>query len=87
MGALWMLFWAYLVMAVAYLLISVYSRSVRKEKLEDAWDEGGQVGTRDDHVQRGLEAYDQSFRRKAIALVFLIPIVLIAGITILTNMR
>ena len=85
MGFLWFFLWAYLAMAVVYLLVSVYSRSVRREKLEDEWAEDGQPGPREDFVEKGLKAYDQSLRRKVIALVFLIPIVLMALITYIQN--
>lgn len=78
-------------LTVIYFSISIYSRSVRKEKLEDAFDaehpDGGTAGERDAFVSDGLKAYDSSIRPKLIGLVYVVPTVVVAAIayTINTN--
>ncbi|KAJ54983.1 hypothetical protein ACMU_14585 [Actibacterium mucosum KCTC 23349] len=79
-----------LAMAVLYVVISIYSRSVRRERLEKDADVKIAEGTlaesaRDGFIEDGMAAYEASPRRKLIALVFLIPFVVIGLVTYLTN--
>ena len=75
----------FIVLTVIYVCLSFYSRSVRKSKLKKKWHEGKQLVDRDTFVQRGLERYDGSIRRKLILGVYVVPIVVIAVIIYLTN--
>ncbi|MHC0053498.1 hypothetical protein [Actibacterium sp. D379-3] len=70
---------------ILYLLVSVYSRSVRREKLENRADEliaGGDLDAagRDAYIEDGMRAYETSLRRKLIAGVIVVPVV---GVVIL----
>jgi len=71
----------FLFLAVVYLLVSVYSRSVRREKLEKHWDAEVNEGDRDAYIADGMKEYEHSLRRKLIVLVFIIPI-LVVGFTV-----
>lgn len=62
-------------MTVVYVLVSVYSRSVRREWLEKKFDAGGVPGDRDTYIAQGMQAYEQGLRRKLIWLVYIIPAV------------
>jgi len=67
------------VLTVVYLLVSIYSRSMRREKLEKAWDtdparEGAAKDERDAYIEAGMEAYRHGLRRKLIWLVYVIPL-------------
>jgi len=69
---------AFVILTVVYLLVSIYSRSVRREKLEKGWDtdparEGASKADRDAYIEAGMEAYRGSLRRKLIVLVYIIP--------------
>ena len=75
----------FVVLTVIYVSLSFYSRSVRKSKLKKKWHEGKQLVDRDTFVQRGLERYDGSIRRKLILLVYVVPLVAIGAIIYLTN--
>ncbi len=75
----------FVVLTVIYVSLSFYSRSVRKSKLRKKWYEGKQLVDRDTFVQRGLERYDGSIRRKLIMGVYVVPVVVIAVIIYLTN--
>ena len=72
-------------LSVVYLLVSIYSRSIRREKLEDRWDRDNE-GKDDDaartsFIEDGMRDYEQGLRKKLIWLVFVIPMV-IMGITV-----
>ncbi|TNF20890.1 MAG: hypothetical protein EP318_09205 [Rhodobacteraceae bacterium] len=75
----------FVVLTVVYVCLSLYSRSVRRDKLEAQWDEEGMQGDRDAFVEAGLKDYDGSLRRKLILGVYVVPITLIAAIIYFTN--
>lgn len=74
-----------IVLTVIYVCLSFYSRAVRKGKLRDKWDAGLRKVDRDTFVQRGLEKYDGSIRRKLILGVYIVPVVVVGVIIYLTN--
>lgn len=77
------------VLTVIYLCISWYSRSVRREKLENEWGEQNPGNTdmqaRDAFVDAGLLHYESSLRKKLILLIFIIPPIVIAFVVYMTN--
>ena len=75
----------FIVMTVFYFLISIYSRSIRKEKLENRWLEEGGTGDRDAYVKEGLKKYDASMRPKLILLVYVVPTVVVGVILYVTS--
>ena len=86
MGLIRLVVFGFVALGIIYLSISIYSRSVRREKLEDEYDENPVAGmTRDAYVQKGVEAYNKSFRPKLIGLVFVIPPLVVAAIIYVTN--
>ena len=73
---------AFVVLTVVYLVVSIYSRSMRREKLENAWDsdparEGAAKDERDAYIRSGMEAYRHSLRRKLIILVYILPMAVV----------
>lgn len=78
----------FVLMSVVYFSVSLYSRSVRREKLENRWAEshpGGETEGRDAYVQEGMEEYEKGFRKKLIFLVYIIPTAAIIATLYLTN--
>lgn len=75
----------FVVLTVIYVSLSLYSRGVRRDKLEAEWDEEIREGDREAFVRNGLKEYDQSLRRKLILGVYVIPIALIGTIIYFTN--
>lgn len=73
------------VLTVAYLGLSLYSRLRRRAKLVAHWNRKGLTGDRDAFIRRGLAKYDHSFRRKLILAVYIVPLGLIAIIIYYTN--
>ena len=75
----------FIVLTVIYVSLSFYSRSVRRTKLRQKWDEDIRRGARDAFVRRGLKIYDRSLRRKLLWGVYIVPVVTIALVIYLVN--
>ncbi len=73
------------VLTLVYIGISLYSRSVRRGKLEAEWDDEDMTGDRDVFVEQGLRDYDGSLRRKLILGVYVVPVLLMGLIIYLVN--
>lgn len=86
MGFIRLLVFGFLGLSVVYLSLSVYSRSVRREKLEKQWDAEKPHGvTREVFVKKGIEEYNSGLRPKLLLLVYVVPTVVVATIVYLTN--
>lgn len=81
-----LLFVLLIVLSVVYAVLSLYSRQVRRRKLAERWDSKEVLTVdRDTFIERGLQKYDRSFRRKLILGVYVVPLTLIAVIVYVTN--
>lgn len=78
-----------IVMGVAYFMVSMYSRSVRREKIEDEWDEnpanGDDKPARDAYIAKGMKEYEGSVRKKFIWLIFILPTIAVFALIYLNN--
>jgi hypothetical protein len=84
-GWIRLLLLALVVLSVVYLLVSVYSRSVRRERLEERFDAGGVEGDRDDYIAKGMAAYEKGLRKRLIWLVVILPLVAMAATVYFVN--
>jgi Ca2+/Na+ antiporter len=75
----------FIVCTILYVVLSLYSRSVRKGKLREWWEEEGRPGDLDTYIEKGLEEYDGSLRRKLILGVYVVPFSIVAAIIYFTN--
>lgn len=79
----------FIIMSVFYVLISIYSRSVRREKLEESWKEenpeGDDIHARNAYIESGMREYEGSLRKKLIWLVYVIPTIVVCLLIYLTN--
>lgn len=77
-------------LTVIYWSVSLYARSVHREKLENDFDTANagtaDAGARDAFVAKGMQAYQSSLRPKLIGLVYIIPVVAVAVTIYLINM-
>lgn len=91
MGFIKLVVFGFIGLSIIYLSVSVYSRSVRKERLEKKFDaehpDGGEEGARDAFISEGMNAYNNSIRPKLIGLVYVVPTVVIGAIIYLINMN
>ena len=77
----------FLALTVVYVCVSLYSRSVRLEKLEKQWDADpqGDAAARRAFLDRGMAEYRSSLRRQLILLVYVVPAVVIGVIMYMIN--
>lgn len=75
----------FIVLTVIYVSLSLYSRSVRKSKLAEWWEEEGRPGDREAYIEAGLKEYEGSLRRKLIWGVYIVPVTVVALIIYFTN--
>lgn len=85
MGLLRLIVIGFVVLTVIYICLSLYSRAVRRSKLETEWDNEGMTGDRDAFIERGLQDYDGSLRRKLIWGVYIVPVTLVAILIYVIN--
>jgi hypothetical protein len=86
MGLVRLVVFGFLFLSIIYLSLSGYSRSVRREKLENEWDEDKPEDvSRDEFVKNGIVDYNNGLRPKLLLLVYVVPTALVAAIVYLTN--
>ena len=71
-------FFLYLGLTVAYFLTAIYSRSVRREKLEKEWDtdpanEGLPQADRVAFIEAGMIDYETGLKKRLLWLIYVIP--------------
>lgn len=84
-GFLRLAIFGFIALTIIYVLVSIYSRSVRREKLEKAWDAAQGPGDRDAFIAAGMEAYRTGLRRRLIWLVYIIPTAVVLGLLYVLN--
>ncbi len=72
-------------LTLLYVALTIYARSVHRENLENQFDAGGIPGLREVYIRDGLTTYDRSLRKRALVLVYVIPVVLIVAIAYVVN--
>ena len=89
MGLIRLVVFGFIALSVVYLAISVYSRSIRREKLENWWAEENPGSTdmeaRAAYVEKGMKEYSNGIRPKLILLVYIIPTIAIIGTLLAVN--
>jgi hypothetical protein len=75
----------FVILTIIYVILSVWSRSVRREHLEEEWDSEIRTGDRDAFIRDGLRDYDRSLTRKLILGVYVIPVLFVAVMIYVMN--
>jgi hypothetical protein len=78
MGWLRLAFLIYVALTIAYFLTSIYSRSVRRERLEKEWDtdparEGMPADERAAFIEAGMVQYDKGLKKRLLWLIYIVP--------------
>jgi uncharacterized membrane protein len=78
MGWLRLAFVMYVALTIIYFVTSIYSRSVRREKLEKEWDtdparEGSLPDERRAFIEAGMQAYEKGLKRQLLWLIYVMP--------------
>ena len=92
MGVLYLLVGGFTLLTAVYLVVSAYSASVRREKLEKEWDgdparEGASDADRFAFIEQGMDAYRHGLRRKLIVLVYIVPVAFVLLTIYLVNFQ
>jgi hypothetical protein len=81
-----LIFFGLVGLSIVYLSLSVFSASLRRERLEKEYDADPVPGqTRDDYVETGMAAYRTSMRPKLLLLVYVVPVAIWGGIVYVIN--
>ena len=77
-GWLRLAFFLYVGLTIAYFLTAIYSRSVRREKLEKGWDtdparEGAPAEERAAFIEAGMVDYETGLKKRLLWLIYIIP--------------
>ncbi len=77
-GWLRLAFILYVGLTIAYFLTAIYSRSVRREKLEKEWDtdparEGVAEDERSAFIEAGMVHYEKGLKKRLLWLIYIIP--------------
>jgi hypothetical protein len=75
---------------VFYLALRVYIRSLRRERLEEIWDERhpampGNTPARRAFVRRSMIGFDKTLKARLLLLVFVLPTLAVMGIIYWVN--
>ncbi|MCX7286591.1 MAG: hypothetical protein NTW20_03255 [Rhodobacterales bacterium] len=78
MGWLRLAFMMYVALTIIYFVTSIYSRSVRREKLEKEWDtdparEDAPPSERTSFIEGGMVHYDKGLKRRLLWLIYILP--------------
>ena len=89
MGFIRLVVIGFVVLTVVFVCVSLYSRSVRRERLENEWDanppDGADVSARSAYVEQGMVEYFSGFRRRLVLLVYVVPTIIVAAILYIMN--
>ena len=90
MGWLRLAFFGYIALTIIYFTTGIYSRSVRREKLEKAWDtdpalEGATKADRQAFIDGGMKAYDTGMKKRLLWLIYIIPTIAFAATIYFVN--
>lgn len=76
---------AMIALTVTYFLVGIYSRSVRREKLEKRWAAEKMEGDRDAWIEAGMKAYDRGLKKRLLWLIYIIPMAAFTAIFFYVN--
>jgi uncharacterized ion transporter superfamily protein YfcC len=76
---------ALVILTIVYFFVGLYSRSVRREKLEKQWVAEGLEGDRDAWIEEGMKAYDKGLKKKLLWLIYIVPMVVFVIIITVIN--
>ena len=75
----------FILLTIVYLTVAMYSRSVRREKLEKAFDVGDIDEDRDTYIKDGMQEYEHGLKRRLLWLIYIVPSAIVAVTVYLVN--
>ncbi len=86
-GWIRLLLMALVLLTIIYFVVGIYSRSVRREKLEKRFDAGGIDGDRAVYIEAGMKAYDKGLKKRLLWLIYILPLTAMAVTAYLVNLH
>jgi hypothetical protein len=74
-------------LTIVYFVVGIYSRSVRREKLEQRFDAGGIEGDRAVWIEEGMKAYDRGLKKRLLWLIYIVPLTAMVVTAYLVNLH
>lgn len=65
---------AFLILTMTYVVVGLYQRERHRWRLRSRWNTGPQKVSRADFMQRGMRAYDNSWRRYLLLGIYIVPL-------------
>lgn len=84
-GWIRLFFFVMIGLSVVYVLTSIYSRSVRREKLEKHWERKELQGDREAFIEAGMRGYEKGLKRRLLWLIYIIPMIVFNAIFFYVN--
>lgn len=89
-GFFYLLLYGFLGLSLIYLLLALYTASLRREALEKEWDSDetrlpGDDEARAAYIAEGMEKFRHSLRHKLIIGVYILPLLLMTLLMYLVN--
>jgi hypothetical protein len=75
LGWLRLAFFGLIGLTIIYFIVGIYSRSVRREKLEKQWVAEALEGDREAFIEQGMKDYEQGLKKRLLWLIYIIPMV------------
>ena len=85
MGLIRLIVFAFVVLSIVYVSVTLWSRAVHRDRLRKQWVEEGSVGDVDRYVEKGMIEYRQSFRRHLTLAVYVVPAVVVGLLVYFVN--
>ena len=85
MALIRLIVFAFIVLSIVYVSVTLWSRAVHRDRLRRQWVEEGSVGDVDRYVEKGMVAYRQSFRRHLTLAIYIVPAAVLALIVYFVN--
>lgn len=79
----------FLALSVFYILMFIWLRSLRRERLEKEWDGGDALPLdgegRDAYIERGMAGFGRSLAVRLLWLIYVIPLVALSVVIYIVN--
>lgn len=90
MGWLRLAFFMYVGLTIIYFVTGIYSRSIRREKLEKEWDgdplnETLPKSDRADFIEAGMQDYDKGLKKRLLWLIYIVPTIAFVAVIYFVN--
>ena len=85
MALLRLIVFAFVVLSIVYVSVTLWSRAVHRDRLRRQWVEEGSVGDVERYVEAGMVEYRRSFRRHLTLAIYIVPATVLALIVYFVN--